>query len=595
MTKSPKTPTVYAQCVRDTDVTPFPNVYRRPGTSRWQFALQAPRDLAHHFKTQWACRVSLGTSELREANTKAKELHAEWERKFAAMRRLDNPVQQPTVAEQLAALPVTPMTPQLIQEAAELLHSRMLESDEAARLAGLSPADYLNQEIALEVEEGVLKRAYATGDPGPVENLLPQWMAAVGLQVADSDPLRPALARELVKARLKAIRARRERHSGELVDTPAEPRMVALKGLQDTAAASLPPGEKPGHLLKLRDLLELWKNKGQKPSAKSIETATRIVTMFEEVLGDPFLVSLTRSQGLKLRDHMLSTGMSPKTAADRMGWVSTLFRYEMKERQRLASDPWATIQVEGSGEAVTRRLPPTEQMLRDLFHQPLFTGYELPTRKNAGRDAAYWVPILGYYTGARLTELVQLLTDDVHQEGGLWCLEFTARESWQSLKNSPSFRKIPLHPELLRLGFVEYVQAMKAAGHRRVFPMSPVSEVNNAGGALSSWFSTVKEAAGWGPARTFHSFRHHVETILKKARENPFHINAYTGHSQGGGDADTTYTHLEPKDLLETAEKITAIGFELPRVWPPVGWQAPPPGALVETKKRGPRRSKVPE
>lgn len=586
MTKTQKTPTVYVQCVRDTDVTPFPNVYRRAGTSRWQFALPAPRDLSHHFKTQWACRTSLGTSDLREANAKAKELHAEWEQKFSTLRRLDNPVQQPALLEHLAGLPVVPLTQQLIQEAAELLHSRMLEGDEAVRLAGLSAADFARQDLALEVEEAVLKRAYAMGDPSPVENLLPQWMAAVGLQVDDADPLRPALARELVKARLRAIKATRERQAGELVDTPAEPRMGALRSLQDTAAASLPPGEKPAHLLKLRDLLELWKNKGKKPAAKSIETATRVVTMFEEVLGDPFMVTLTRPQGLTLRDHMLASGMSPRTAGDRMGWISTLIRYEMQERQRLTVDPWATIKIEGSTEAVTRRLPPTGQMLADLFGLPLFTSYSLPVRKNAGRDAAYWVPILGYFTGARLTELVQLLTDDVNQEGDLWCLEFTVREDWQSLKNKPSFRRIPLHPELIRLGFVEYVQAMKQAGHRRLFPVVPVSEINNAGGALSSWFSTIKSAAGWGKARTFHSFRHNVETVLKKARENPFHINAYTGHAQGGGDADTAYTHLEPVDLVETAEKIKTDGFELVRVWPPEGWQAPPVGELARAKKR---------
>jgi hypothetical protein len=40
----------------------------------------------------------------------------------------------------------------------------------------------------------------------------------------------------------------------------------------------------------------------------------------------------------------------------------------------------------------------------------------------------------------------------------------------------------------------------------------------------------LKADAGWGREHVFHSFRHGVETILKRAKEPKPHIDRYTGH-----------------------------------------------------------------
>lgn len=107
----------------------------------------------------------------------------------------------------------------------------------------------------------------------------------------------------------------------------------------DRAGADLAPADKPAHLLTLRDVFELWKAKTETPSAKSIDTALRVVEAFEEVTGNPPLQRLTWKEGLKLRDHFLTQGMAPRTTKDRIGWVSTLIRYEMSEGRRIQADP----------------------------------------------------------------------------------------------------------------------------------------------------------------------------------------------------------------------------------------------------------------
>jgi len=55
-----------------------------------------------------------------------------------------------------------------------------------------------------------------------------------------------------------------------------------------------------------------------------------------------------------------------------------------------------------------------------VFTQPLQARYELPRDHRAGADAAYWVPLLGLFTGTRVSEMAQLRRADVEQTGGVW-------------------------------------------------------------------------------------------------------------------------------------------------------------------------------
>ena len=571
-----------------------PYVHRRPGSDRYQFALPAPPDLAHHFPSQWAVRKSLGTSELREANKKACLWAAEWTLKFEQLRRTDNPQQHSALAAHLDSLPTVVLTPDLISEVTTFHQSRALESDEAARMAGLSGEDFDRQSFALEIEAARLGQAYARGDTGPVDNMVPQWLAAMGLKVAQDDPLGPLLARELLKARLRTVKARLGRQEGDLIDTPPEPAAPALRALQGAKdgaeAAKLAPRDKPADTLYLRDVLEIWSTKAKPPSLKTIQTAERVVSQFEKVCGNPPLPKITRNDGINFRDWLLSQEkLSPKTAADRLGYVARLLQYEMDERRRISTNPLSRIKVEGSEDAVIERKPVKPKPLQDLFTLPLFQQYKLHHYKAAGRDASYWIPILGLYTGARITELAQLLVEDIHtsEDGDLWCISIMADEEWQSVKNKSSKRSIPLHPELVRLGLPEYAKTMGEVGHKRLFPMTTVSELNNAGGPFGTWFSKLKISIGWGRENTFHSFRHNVETVLGDKKKYQRDIDAYMGHRPKGSTGAKVYAHPEPHTLVEVTEAIQYEGLTLPKVFPPEGWAPPPPiDGLLRTTPR---------
>lgn len=287
----------------------------------------------------------------------------------------------------------------------------LLHIDEEMRIEGWPRQDDESPDFGSGLPLDVAVREAVSGRHlAGLKERAEEWLSVHGLELAEDEQAQRRALYAWAQVMAKATAGRRQRDLGEAVETPPEPTLPDSIHGGDTA--KLGPADKPAHVLMLRDVLELWSNKGKRPSAKTIETATRVVGQFEQVCGNPPLVQLTRQHGLKFRDWLLAQGQSPKTAADRLDYVSRLIRFEMHELQRVTVNPWATIRIEGANEAVTVRKAIRPEQMVTLFAAPLFQAYELPKVKTAGRDAAYWLPILGAFTGARVTELAQLLVPD---------------------------------------------------------------------------------------------------------------------------------------------------------------------------------------
>lgn len=552
---------------------------------RHYFRIAVPKDLVSVIGKKEHSEA-LGDLNKAQAEVQASRLGADWQARFLRERHgLGLAPQPPAPQPKVAAYEVRPAKLEEVRAIAAMAARSALQADEEVRILGAprihySPEFGPGQDLALAVPAAVSGR-----NMEGVAMQAEDWLGAHGLDLPGDPMARRHMLYLFAVAMAKASKGMKLRDEGEPVDTPSEVQLPSsLAGLD---SSTLPPAEKPASALTLRDVYELWQNKAKRPSAKSVSVAGRVVDAFEQVCGNPPLAQLTRKHGLQLRDHFLSTGMAPVTARDRLGWVTTLLRYEMAEGQRIESDPWTNIKVEGSSEAVIERQAVSPAQMTKLFSHDLFQAYKLPRARNAGQDAAYWLPVMGAYTGARITELAQLLVADLKQDGEQWLLTIAASEEWQSVKNKPSERTIPLHAELVRLGLPEYAAAMQKAGHKRLFPLLPVSEVNNAGGAFSSWFSKLKSSSGWGLDTTFHSFRHTVETLLRRAEAYPLHIDKYVGHKHDGGEGSKTYAKVFPEDLVKVARLIQHDSIALPRVFPPDGWSAPAPVTeLLMTERR---------
>jgi hypothetical protein len=89
--------------VKTNTLTRYPGVHRRADSGIYQFGLRAPADLLQPFPKGWVARHSLGTSDLREANDKAKVLHATYVQQLDALRNGAPAKAAPTDLAQLRA------------------------------------------------------------------------------------------------------------------------------------------------------------------------------------------------------------------------------------------------------------------------------------------------------------------------------------------------------------------------------------------------------------------------------------------------------------------------------------------------------------
>ena len=172
----------------------------------------------------------------------------------------------------------------------------------------------------------------------------------------------------------------------------------------------------------------------------------------------------------------------------------------------------------------------------------------MPLDKKAGASAAFWIPLLGLYSGARCSELCQLQTYDIKKESGVWMMQIHDGDPTQRIKTNAARRSIPLHDELLRLGFVKYCESMSQGS---LWPNLPKRECK-AGGYFSQFFGELRAELDIPPSMSFHSFRHSVRTNLVCAGVAESMVDKLLGHISTGSVGAKVYTHLSSQKLQES-------------------------------------------
>ncbi len=166
----------------------------------------------------------------------------------------------------------------------------------------------------------------------------------------------------------------------------------------------------------------------------------------------------------------------------------------------------------------------------------------------------FWLPLLAYFTGARLNELCQLYKADIYEADGIWIIRIDDRFEGQKLKNQTARRSVPIHDQLLTLGFIEFVQSVK---HERVFPELKDSR-DGFGSAASKWFGRFKSKQGFGRGHDFHSFRHTVATQFKRHQVSHIVAGELLGHTQNNITYDRYGKELDALQLKEVINMIDA-------------------------------------
>ena len=231
------------------------------------------------------------------------------------------------------------------------------------------------------------------------------------------------------------------------------------------------------------------------------------------------------------------------------------------------SNPAANMKMHNPTEEEDNRLPYDADDLRVIFNSAVFRTGDRPL--GGGGEAAKWLPLIGLLSGAREEEIGQALVTDVREEQGLVYLDINTldRRAGKRVKNKSSRRKLPLHPELLKCGLLEYVEERRSSGAERLFSDLHPSVSGQVTGNWSKWWGRYTDGLGiTDPRKVFHSFRHAFKNACRAARiEEELH-DALTGHTTAS--IGRRYGGGVPLEVLaEAVAKVSYKGLDLSHLY----------------------------
>jgi integrase len=174
----------------------------------------------------------------------------------------------------------------------------------------------------------------------------------------------------------------------------------------------------------------------------------------------------------------------------------------------------------------------------------------------ASKPERYWIPLLGMFTGMRLGEICGLHIEDVKSIDGIWCIDVNGEDD-KRLKNLSSKRVVPLHPALIQLGFLAFVESIHDKGHARMWPNLKRRGTDGYCHAIGKWFQRFnRQHVTNDPLKTFHSLRHTFADTLKQQGEQEALISELMGHANASITTGRYGKRYRPQGLLEAVSRL---------------------------------------
>lgn len=453
---------------------------------------------------------------------------------------------------------------------AQVWLTRELQADDDRRLAGISKEALNREEVGLDWLESEFRDSLVTAGEKTrvpqVERIADELLQEFQIILNRQEKPYEILHRELVKGFLHLSTAIRQRNNGEPVETPVAASVVIPRAGSGVNSQS-------GSQMTLDDLRDYWKGQADR-NLKTVYDVNTAIKEFKALHGDLTIDKITKAQMVAYKDNLLGIGVPEgkhkqrrtATIEKRLTMLGAIFQVAV-DNDKLLFNPCRGVKVaEQTG--VTEdddREPFTIEDLRKIFTSPIYTeGKRYPQGRGV---AQYWLPLLALYTGMRREEIGQLLRTDVQQDGGtgIWFI-LTKAGQGKRLKNKNTKRRIPVHPDLVKMGFVAYVQTITEG---QIFP--ELRRVGLKGLTTSKWSDWFGGGKGYlrttvgitDPAKVFHSFRHTFKDAVRVAGIDEEVHDALTGHSNAkvGRMYGAGMFPLEP--LYEGMKKVTYKGLDL--------------------------------
>lgn len=224
--------------------------------------------------------------------------------------------------------------------------------------------------------------------------------------------------------------------------------------------------------------------------------------------------------------------------------------------------------------------------LNIIFHAPLYTGCVgdmegwFKAGPNVPRRGRFWVPLLALFQGFRLNEACQLEIADVAEREGIPVISITDESEDEEgngkskrVKNKTSKTFVPVHPTIIRLGFLEYVKERRNAGAgTSLFPELPRNPQGLYSSPFSKWFGRFLEHTfaekGAETKSTFHSFRHAFRDATRRAMIHPEVADRLGRWKTEGGTGRLYGDGFSLSALRDELAKVDFPGLDLSHLLP---------------------------
>jgi integrase len=577
-------------------ITPVSNQHLQRRNGVYYYRRRVPLHLVAKFGKKFV-QVSLHTTSFKEAKKRRTLRDLEWDAKFAACSSPADGGDGPAV--QTSAL-VQPLSK---TELTQLVRDYVERQDQLARKQEIT--DYPEnpaQTAEMTIEDRVAIQILTSRDDPQTQ----QWIYVTGQEALKAagrsfdDPEIPgeALAELIRRALLELTRRRGARlaedHSRSFFDQLFDPSRPAKVTFGKVAEQHLRLVEEDAAINGL--------------GAKGLDRQRATIALVREIVGDKTLVdTVDHDACLRVRsvlarlpanrtklygdlpiDQAIARAekdskplLAPVTQERYIAALRDILDLAAK-KQLVTVNPAQGLRPikRDTISASEKRKPFTLQQIADFFkngfyaqcvkHKPPFAHDEAGWR--------FWLPLLCLFLGARPNEMAQLhVTDLKRTKKGTWYLDIaeTADNDEEStgaaktLKTTTSRRKIPLHPELIKIGFVQFVeQRKKASSGPRLFPdLKPDTYGNVAAYALKRFReSYLPDVIKLEPRQTFYSFRHSFRDALRRIGAPADTLQAVGGWSQGKAASDAYGDPYDPDVHFKIIRKISFPGLDLSRL-----------------------------
>lgn len=531
--------------------------WKHPQSGIYYFRREVPEDIRSSIgRREW--KVSLKTRDLSLARPRFASESARCEDVFAAAR------------EQLAGRPrlLAADAPRLADRwASSVMESWNTDPEQLnLYLARIHSSDEDEPaEHHLQPACDVVSSDSAKARQQAVSGFIRAALSEAGLPLPDeAEPASRALLDAFYARWCDLCRMAFSRHIGDWrsrLELPAATEPLAVEQAQRKAKQSAP---------KLSVVYGQWADDKRSTDGENRSTSKTIaefgttITRFVELMGDLPVDQISRvsvhefrtalgklpTQGTGLRGltapQLITKAEAEKLPTASLGTVkkqlralSTVLHFAKRRLGAIQEDPVAASGIIGQLAKAAQRASVTSdedkgyswsELVR-IFTSPIYTQGWQPPRADYGK-AFYWLPLLMIYTGARREELTQLAVADVSQDeaSGIWHLNIRPGEG-QTVKTASSRRKVPLHDDLLDLGFLQYRDSLPTDS--RLFPKltsHPSEGYGHNFGKL--WGKYLREVVGLNcQASPAHGFRHAFKTICRDAHITGEVHDWITGHS----------------------------------------------------------------